>query len=89
MGGWRAPKQTNLYQPLLVRNGSNLELIYPRSLAAFNARTGYAVEWSGTLAAGSWQITGVTQSLLSTVATCRPCGPPSPQALSGANCACA
>ncbi len=60
------PNQPNPYQPALVRNGADLEFTYPRSLAAFNAGTGYVVEWSGTLAAGSWQTTGVTQSVLST-----------------------
>ena len=60
------PRQPNLYQPELVRNGANLEFTYTRSLPAFNAWTGYAVEWSETLAAGSWQTTGVTQSVLST-----------------------
>ncbi len=59
------PNQPNPYQPALVRNGSDLEFTYSRSLAAFNAGTGYAVEWSGTLAAGSWQTIGVTQSVIS------------------------
>ena len=61
------PKQSNSYQPAVVRNGADLEFTYTRSLAAFNAGTGYGVEWSGSLATGSWQTTGVTQSALSTV----------------------
>ena len=61
------PNQPNPYQPALVRSSAGLEFTYLRSLAALNAGTGCAVEWSGTLAAGSWQTTGVTQSVLSTV----------------------
>ncbi len=60
------PKQPNPYQPTVVRNGAELQFTYSRSLAAFNAGTGYDVEWSGSLAASSWQTTGVTQTVLST-----------------------
>lgn len=60
------PKQANSYHPALVRNGANLGFTYLRSLTAFNAGTGYSVEWSGTLVAGSWQTTRGTQSVLST-----------------------
>ena len=59
------PKQENPYQPTLVRNGPVLRFTYSRSLAAFNAGTGYVVEWSATLEAGTWQTTGVVQSSLS------------------------
>lgn len=61
------PGQPNPYQPVLVQNGGSLEFTYARSLAAFDSGTGYAVEWSETLATGSWQTTGVTQNVLSTI----------------------
>ncbi len=62
----KPPKHPNPYQPVVVRNGAELEFRYSRSLAAFNAGTGYAVEYSGSLAAETWQTTGVTQNVLST-----------------------
>ena len=46
-------------------NGTNFECVYTRSTAAVNAGTGFTVEWSGTMAAGSWSSSGVTQSVLS------------------------
>ncbi|MDB6069376.1 MAG: hypothetical protein JWL81_547, partial [Verrucomicrobiales bacterium] len=61
------PKQPITHQPALVQNGSGWEFSYRRSLAAFNAGTGYTVEWSGTLAAGSWQTIWVTPRVVSTV----------------------
>ena len=67
MGAGTHPKQPQSVTTALVRNGQNLEYTYTRSLAAFNAGTGYAVEWSETLAQGSWQSAGVSQGVLSTV----------------------
>ena len=46
-------------------NGTNYEYTYMRSTAALNAGTGYAVQWSSTLAGATWSSTGVTQTVLS------------------------
>lgn len=48
----------------LVRNGANLEITYTRSLAAMAGGVTFAVEWSDTLAAGSWSAVGVSQQVL-------------------------
>lgn len=48
-----------------VRNEANFEVSYSRSTAAAAAGAGFTVEWSDTLAAGSWSSTGVTQTVLS------------------------
>jgi len=47
-----------------VRNGANVEFTYTRSITALNVGTGFAVEWSDTLA-NDWQTSGVTESILS------------------------
>jgi alpha-tubulin suppressor-like RCC1 family protein len=46
-------------------NGANFEYSYSRGSAAVTAGTTFTVEWSDTLAAGSWSSGGVTQVLLS------------------------
>jgi alpha-tubulin suppressor-like RCC1 family protein len=52
--------------PLVTaRNGANFEVSYSRSTAAANSGAAFIVEWSDTLAAGSWSSTGVTQTVLS------------------------
>ena len=43
---------------LLVKNGANLEFTYTRSKAAVTDGVTFAVEWSDTLAAGSWSSVG-------------------------------
>jgi hypothetical protein len=48
----------------MLTSGANLEYTYTRSTAAANAGAGFTVEWSDTLAAGSWSGTGVTQTVL-------------------------
>ncbi|MFZ2277983.1 MAG: cadherin-like beta sandwich domain-containing protein [Prosthecobacter sp.] len=48
-----------------ARNGANFEFNYSRSTAAANSGAAFIVEWSDTLAAGSWSSTGVTQTVLS------------------------
>ncbi|WP_395748466.1 NHL repeat-containing protein [Prosthecobacter sp.] len=48
-----------------VINGSNLEYTYTRSDAALNAGTVFTVQWSATLAAGSWSSAGVVQTVQS------------------------
>lgn len=48
-----------------VKNGANIEYTYTRSKAALNDGTIFAVEWSDTMAAGSWSTSGVSQTILS------------------------
>ena len=48
----------------LVRNGANLEFTYTRSNAALADGVIFAVEWSDTMADGSWSAAGVTQQIL-------------------------
>ena len=48
-----------------VLNGANFECTYSRSTLAVNAGVTVTVEWSNTLASGSWSSTGVTQNILS------------------------
>jgi hypothetical protein len=50
--------------PTATRNGTTLEYTYTRSISAMTEVT-YAVEWSDTLAAGSWSSAGVTERVLS------------------------
>lgn len=59
----------NGVSPLAVtKNGSVLELTYPRSIEAM-AECTFIVEWSDTLVSGSWSTTGVTENILSSTAT--------------------
>jgi hypothetical protein len=60
------PTQPGSLDANVATTGSNIELTFTRSLTAFNVGMGYAVEWSETLADGSWQTTDATQSILST-----------------------
>jgi len=50
--------------PTLIRNGATLDYSYTRSLSAMS-QLSHAVEWSGTLAPGSWSSVGVTEQILS------------------------
>ena len=59
------PTTANKLPATAGRNGANFEYTYTRSTAAVNAETGFTVEWSGTLSAGSWSSSGVTQTVLS------------------------
>jgi hypothetical protein len=56
-----------LPETTLVKNADTLEFGYARSVASVTAGTTYAVEWSDTMAIGSWSMDGVTQSVVSTV----------------------
>lgn len=49
---------------LLVRNASMLEYTYSRNIAALTDGLQFAVEWSNTMAAGSWSSTGVSEQIL-------------------------
>ena len=46
--------------PTVQRNGANLEFTYLRSKASLLDGVTFTVEWSDTLAAGSWGTTGIT-----------------------------
>ena len=43
-----------------------LQFTWPRSVAAFDAGTAFTVEWSDTLAGGTWHTDSVTSAILST-----------------------
>ncbi|MCX6867535.1 MAG: LamG domain-containing protein [Verrucomicrobia bacterium] len=49
--------------PVIRKVGPNLTFTYTRSIAAMSETLG-RVEWSDTLAAGSWSVAGVTETLL-------------------------
>jgi alpha-tubulin suppressor-like RCC1 family protein len=59
------PTTRNPLPITMVINGANFEYSYSRSTAAANSGAAFTVEWSDTLAAGSWSSTGVTQTVLS------------------------
>ena len=50
--------------PVLVPNGTTLEFTYTRANAALAAGMAFTVEWSDTLASGSWTNAGVIQQVL-------------------------
>ena len=50
--------------PGVVKIGANLEFTYTRGNAAVADGTTFVVEWSDTLAAGSWSTAGVSEQLL-------------------------
>lgn len=52
------PHAATFTAPVLVRNGATLEFTYTRSLAALADAVAFTVEWSDTLAAGSWTSVG-------------------------------
>ena len=64
----------------LAANGANLEFTYTRANAALADGVTFTVEWSDTLAAGSWSNAGVTEQILAdngtvqTVKTSMPAG---------------
>ncbi len=58
-----SPKTPSVIPAVLVKNGSWLEYTYTRNPSAADAVT-YIVEWSDTLAAGSWSNGGVTEQSL-------------------------
>jgi hypothetical protein len=49
----------------VTRTDDTLEFTYTRSVATLSAGATYRVEWSDTLAAESWSVAGVTQTVLS------------------------
>ncbi len=60
-----SPTARSALPAAVVTNGANFEYTYSRSTAAVTAGGGFAVEWSDTLASGSWSSSGVVQTVLS------------------------
>jgi hypothetical protein len=60
------PNTSGVMPASLVTSGANLEYSYTRSTAAKDNGTTYQIEWSDTLAAGSWSTQTVTQQITST-----------------------
>ncbi len=59
------PNAATLTTTGVVRSGATLDFTYTRSLAAMADGVTFTVEWSDTLAAGSWSSEGVTEQILS------------------------
>ena len=60
------PNSSGVMPAVLALNGANLEYSYTRSTAAKDNGVTYQIEWSDTLAAGSWSTETVTQQITST-----------------------
>jgi alpha-tubulin suppressor-like RCC1 family protein len=60
------PNNSGVMPAVLALNGANLEYTYTRSTAAKDNGVTYQIEWSDTLAAGSWSTETVTQEITST-----------------------
>ncbi len=56
------PNAATLATPTLVKNGATLEFTYTRSLAAMGDGVTFTVEYSDTLATGSWSSSGIEQN---------------------------
>lgn len=59
------PRFASTQPGAIARNGANLEFVYPRSITAATEVI-FTIEWSDSLAAGSWSTTGVTEEVLGT-----------------------
>lgn len=59
------PTTRNVLPATVTANGTSFAYTYSRSTAAANAGTSFSVEWTNTLAAGSWSSSGVVQTVLS------------------------
>ena len=59
------PTTRNGLPATVTANGTSFAYTYSRSTAVANAGTSFIVEWSNTLAAGSWSSSGVVQTVLS------------------------
>ena len=59
------PTTRNALPATVTANGASFAYTYSRSTAAANTGTSFVVEWSNTLAAGSWSSSGVVQTVLS------------------------
>lgn len=60
----QSPHTNTHARPTVVKVGATLEFTYTRSLEAMADGVTFTVEWSDTLAAGSWTHAGVTEELL-------------------------
>ncbi len=60
-----SPTARSVLPAAVATNGANFEYTYSRGTAAVTAGSTFTVEWSDTLAAGSWSSSGVVQSVLS------------------------
>ena len=60
------PNSSGVMPAVLALNGANLEYSYTRSTAAKDNGVTYQIEWSDTLAAGSWSTETVNQQITST-----------------------
>lgn len=58
------PTAATLQTPRLKLNGATIEFTYTRSIAAMASGVTFTVEWSDTLADGSWTASGVAQSMV-------------------------
>jgi hypothetical protein len=63
------PTATNAPPGQLARNGANMTFTYLRNKAAVSDGVVFSVEWSDTLAVGSWSSAGVTESPIDQGAT--------------------
>ena len=59
------PKASTNAKPALIKNGTSLQFSYTRSDAAIADGVTFTVEWSDSLAAGSWSAEGVSEQILS------------------------
>jgi len=67
----QSPLAATSFAPSLIPNGGVLDFTYTRSAAAVASGFSFAVEWSDTLAEGSWSGAGVTEQVLSDNGTLR------------------
>jgi autotransporter-associated beta strand protein len=58
------PTAASLVTLATIRTVSTLDVTYTRSKAALNGGVNFMIEWSDTLALGSWTSVGVTQTVL-------------------------
>ena len=58
------PNAATTAAPTIARNGGMIEFTYIRSVAAMGDGVSFTVEWSDTLAVGSWGTAGVTEQIL-------------------------
>ncbi|MBL9113377.1 MAG: hypothetical protein JNJ83_00105 [Verrucomicrobiaceae bacterium] len=63
------PTQSSVLPVTAVKNGSNLEYYYTRSLAALAMGLNFEVQWSDTLLGTSWSTAGVGYTFLSNNST--------------------
>ena len=59
------PNNSGVIPAVLALNGANLEYTYTRSTEAKDNGVTYQIEWSDTLAAGSWSTQAVTEQITS------------------------